>query len=106
MPKYLVLKRVKEDVISLPGEVLTDPSNVDLLIQRGYLIPVPDNYPGAVSKPSKTEVAPASEVLESLESEETPADSPTILEDELELDEEPETAPEPTTQRRPVARRK
>jgi hypothetical protein len=50
MATYLVLKRVKEDTVSLPGELLVDPPNAQLLIERGYLTPVPDNYPGAVSK--------------------------------------------------------
>jgi len=93
MTTFLVLKRVKEDWVSLPGELLIDPPNSDLLIKRGYLIPVPDEYPGAVSKPSETKGAPTLTVTESLESEETPADSPITFD-------------EPTTRRRPVARRK
>jgi hypothetical protein len=94
MPTYLVLKRVKEDWVSLPGELLIDPPNFGLLISRGYIIPVPDNYPGAVSKPVQEEVPPPPPATVELPL--ASADSP------LEL--ESESPPVPTKHTRPVAR--
>jgi hypothetical protein len=47
LPTYLVLKRINEDRIYEEGEVLVDPpfaDSADLLIKRGYLQIVPDNY--------------------------------------------------------------
>ena len=51
MSTWLVTKRMNEDRIYLPGEILVDPDlNVRLLMERGHLAPVPDNF----SMPSYT----------------------------------------------------
>lgn len=45
MTTYLVVKRMQEDRDYLPGEVLKDPDiPVGILMQRGYLQIVPDNF--------------------------------------------------------------
>jgi hypothetical protein len=85
MATYLVLKRVREDWVSLPGELLVDPPTADILLKRGFIVPVPDNYPGAVSKPKELAMdpppAPDSEAADS-----------------------PDFASEPTPPVRPVAK--
>lgn len=62
MPTYLVEKRMKEDRVYLPGEVLVDPDiNVDVLRARGYLTIVPDGYPGSEPKAAKSKSKPKAE---------------------------------------------
>jgi hypothetical protein len=112
MPTYLVLKRVKEDWVSLPGELLVDPPSADILMARGFIVPVPDNYPGAVSGPSQ----PEAPIVFAAPEESPLVDSPTLVEpgdseesndsdDLLDLEEEAEaTVVEPTYKARPVAR--
>jgi hypothetical protein len=56
MSTYLVQKRLVFDAetwIALAGEVVIDPPDADILMRRGYLVPVPDNFKGVVSKPHK-----------------------------------------------------
>jgi hypothetical protein len=50
MAKYLVVKRVDVGWFAFAGEVLEDPANADLLIHRGFVTPVPDDYPAPVSR--------------------------------------------------------
>lgn len=44
MTTYLVIKRMKEDRLFMPGETVVDIDRADRLVQRGYLIVVPDDY--------------------------------------------------------------
>lgn len=44
MTTYLVMKRMKEDRVFMPGEVLVDPVRAERLVERGYLAIVPDDY--------------------------------------------------------------
>lgn len=44
MATYLVIKRMKEDRLFMPGETVVDIPRADILIHRGYIIPVPDDY--------------------------------------------------------------
>lgn len=58
MSTYVVLKRMYEDRHYMPGEVLVDPDiDVDILMNRGFLQVVPDNYtpPARGSRSSKAE---------------------------------------------------
>lgn len=91
MASYLILKRIKEDRVYLPNEVLVDPPNVGTLIKRGYLIPVPDDYIGAVSAPPQS--LPSAELDLSGQA---PVDSPTPPE-------EPEAPEEPPEDTEPAA---
>jgi hypothetical protein len=52
MSTYLVTRRVNEDRVYLPGELLVDPPFAGVLMARGYLVPVPDNFvaPRAVAE--------------------------------------------------------
>jgi hypothetical protein len=50
MAKYLVVKRVDVGWFAFAGEVLEGPANADLLIHRGFVTPVPDDYPAPVSR--------------------------------------------------------
>lgn len=89
MATFLVLRKVKEDWESLPGELLVDPDPTvrEVLLSRGYITPVPDNYPGTVSRnPEETEVAPvASTPTEKTEDPASvPADSPPPSDEPLE----------------------
>lgn len=58
MPHYLVLKRTVHDWTSLPGEILVDPDarEAGILMERGFITPVPDNYPGTISTPPEPPV--------------------------------------------------
>lgn len=53
MPHYLVLKRTEHDWTSYPGEILTDlnPDEATILMGRGFITPVPEDYPGTISRP-------------------------------------------------------
>lgn len=44
MTTFLVIKRMKEDRTYMPGEVLVDPERSGILVERGYLTIVPDDY--------------------------------------------------------------
>lgn len=44
MTTYVVVKRMQEDRLYMPGEVLVDPPNVGILLHRGFLQIVPDDY--------------------------------------------------------------
>lgn len=89
MATYLVLKRVKEDWVSLPGELLIDPpaTTASLLIARGFIVPVPDNYPGTVSKPLQSEVPSSAAEVE-----------PPPLADSPNLEQPQDRTPEPALQ--------
>lgn len=54
MTTYLVQKRIVADWQSFPGELLIDPTDVEILLARGYITPVPDDYPGIISRPPAT----------------------------------------------------
>lgn len=60
MTTYLVAKRMVEDRVYLPGEVLVDPENAEILRARGYLTIVPDDFnspaPGAKVQPRRPTV--------------------------------------------------
>lgn len=54
MSTYVVLKRMREDRHYMPNEVLVDPDlDVDILMQRGFLQVVPDNYTPPKGKSSE-----------------------------------------------------
>jgi hypothetical protein len=86
MATYLVLKRTMLDWVALPGELLIDPVDQGILMARGFITPVPDNYPGAVSSPPppREEVGASEGAGPMLEQEDTPpstADSPFTAEE-------------------------
>ena len=51
MTTYLVVRRIQEDRSYLPGETVRDPEfDAEILMQRGYLVIVPDDYRGTSSR--------------------------------------------------------
>lgn len=64
--KYLALKRLDVGWDVMAGEVLEDPDNADRLVHRGFIVPVPDDYPAEVSvnpHPPEVEAPPTSDEL-------------------------------------------
>lgn len=53
MTKYLVQRRatLAAGWAPIPGDVVVDPPGADILVRRGFLTPVANDYPGAVSYP-------------------------------------------------------
>jgi hypothetical protein len=117
MSTYLVRKRLVFDAetwIALIGEVVIDPPDAAILMSRGYLVPVPDNFKGVVSKPYKATPRAGSEAEESEETSSSPdpaADNSIPFEsdedeeeEESELEEEEKATPtrQPTAARRKV----
>lgn len=70
--KYLALKRLDVGWNVFPGEVLEDPDNADRLVHRGFIVPVPDEFPGPLSVPpvEDPEVAPGPQDPSTMTSEE------------------------------------
>jgi hypothetical protein len=122
MSTYLVQKRLVFDAetwIALAGEVVIDPPDADILMRRGYLVPVPDNFKGVVSKPHKATSRAGSETEESEETSSSSdsaadnsisselqeeEDSESEDEEDSELEEE-ESESEATPTRQPTAAR-
>lgn len=70
MTAYLVNKTVKEDRVHYKGEILVDPFDertTGILLDRGYLTIVPDNYQGAKAEPPQPAQGAPELVVESTE---------------------------------------
>lgn len=120
MATYLVTRRVNLGWgNAFPGELIEDPERAMILVERGYITPVPSDYPGALVTPPEPSVEakvesdeppPSSAEDESstaeAESSEGPADTgdSESAEDSAEAEEEvTEDSPRPraTVRRRP-----
>jgi len=75
MSSYLVVKRIREDRTYLPGEMLVDPPAAAILMERGFLLPVPDNFVPPPADPIGRAVFPPDTAVSSGEEGELTLDS-------------------------------
>jgi hypothetical protein len=73
--RYLVTKRIKEDRVYVPGEIVTDddvPS--EILLARGYLQPIPSDFVSPAATPAPTSASTPTPDLSTAESSEVGMD--------------------------------
>lgn len=83
MSTYLVTKRIKEDRVYLPGEMLVDPLNADILMARGFLTPVPDNFVPPTPTPTRHERRRLEQESTAAANDDDSSEEPEVTLDEL-----------------------